>query len=317
MPMPDADLHPVATGLAKETVDKHAAEQPLKLFAGWFCPFRPARLARAGGEGDPVPQSPAVNPYHKGEQLMKANPRGLVPTLEIAPGKALYESTVLLQYLEEAYPDRAPRLLPPIAGSEGGDGTQDQQKRLFDRARARIWMDFVTSRVIPAWHRLLQFQPSSVTGGKEEGQKRLEGLRDEYRGFLLEFARAMDPEGPYFFAGDDLGMVDIALAPWVLRHWVFEHFKGITAVPEPGQAGNDNDEAAWERLRKWQTAMQSRDSVRRTESEREHYLPIYQRYADDVAQSEMAKASRSGRGVRRGRPWVAASMPENPEYRPE
>ncbi|KAK7923428.1 hypothetical protein PG985_007499 [Apiospora marii] len=286
MPMPDADLHPVATGLAKETVDKHAAEQPLKLFAGWFCPFVQRVWLALEEKGIPY-QYIEVNPYHKGEQLMKANPRGLVPTLEIAPGKALYESTVLLQYLEEAYPDRAPRLLPPVDGS---------QQQLFERARARIWMDFVTSRVIPAWHRLLQFQTSSA-GTKEEGQKRLEGLRDEYRGFLLEFARAMDPQGPYFFAGDGLGMVDIALAPWVLRHWVFEHFKGITAVPDPGQAGDENDEAAWARLRKWRAAMQGRDSVRRTESDREHYLPIYQRYADDVAQSEMAKASRSGRGV--------------------
>ncbi|KAK7941306.1 uncharacterized protein PG986_013693 [Apiospora aurea] len=296
MPMPDADLHPVATGLAKETVDKHAAEQPLKLFAGWFCPFV-QRVWLALEEKEIPYQYIEVNPYHKGEQLMKANPRGLVPTLEVGPGKALYESTVLLQYLEEAYPDRAPQLLPAITGSSDSDGNNED--RLFRRARARIWMDFVTSRIIPAWHRLLQFQPSSVGGEEEEGRKRLEGLRDEYRGFLLEFARAMDPVGPYFFAGDggdQVGMVDLALAPWVLRHWVFAHFKGITAVPEPGQASGE-DEAGWERFRKWQAALESRDSVKRTESEREHYLPIYQRYADDVAQSALAKATRSGRGV--------------------
>ncbi|KAK8055599.1 glutathione-S-transferase theta- GST [Apiospora rasikravindrae] len=246
MPPPDADLHPVATGLAKETVDKHAADQPLKLFAGWFCPFVQRVWLALEEKGIPY-QYIEVNPYHKGEQLMKANPRGLVPTLEVAPGKALYESTVLLQYLDEAYPDHAPQLLP---ATTGGDGKNEDG--LFQRARARIWMDFVTSRIIPAWHRLLQFQPSSA-GGQEEGRKRLEELRDEYRGFLLEFARAMDPEGPYFFAGDDgqFGMVDLALAPWVLRHWVFEHFKGITAVPEPGQSSSssggkkDDDEAAW------------------------------------------------------------------------
>ena len=39
MPPPDADLHPEATGLAKELVHKHSAPQPLKLYAGWFCPF--------------------------------------------------------------------------------------------------------------------------------------------------------------------------------------------------------------------------------------------------------------------------------------
>ncbi|KAK8140199.1 hypothetical protein PG984_000265 [Apiospora sp. TS-2023a] len=290
MPMPDANLHPVATGLAKETVGEHAAEQPLKLFAGWFCPFVQRVWLALEEKGIPYQ-------YIKGEQLMKANPRGLVPTLEVAPGKALYESTVLLQYLEETYPHRAPRLLPPVAGDEG-DVVQDHEA-VFTRARARIWMDFVTTRVIPAWHRLLQFQAGTQRGNKDNSSKQmLEGMRDEYRGYLIEFARAMDPEGPFFFAGDEIGMVDIAIAPWVLRHWVFDHFKGVTAVPEPGQAaGEKDDEAAWARFRKWRAAVESRDSVKRTESEREHYLPIYQRYADDTAQSEMAKASRSGRGV--------------------
>lgn len=36
---PDADLFPHATGLAQKTVEEHKAEQPLKLYAGWFCPF--------------------------------------------------------------------------------------------------------------------------------------------------------------------------------------------------------------------------------------------------------------------------------------
>ena len=38
-------------------------------------------------------------------------------------------------------------------------------------------------------------------------------------------------------------------------------------------------------------------SIRDTMSEREHYLPIYKRYADDTAMSELTKASRAGRGV--------------------
>ncbi|KAK8050699.1 hypothetical protein PG994_012429 [Apiospora phragmitis] len=298
MPLPDADLHPVATGLAKETVDKHAAEQPQKLFAGWFCPFVQRVWLALEEKGIPY-QYIEVNPYHKGEQLMKANPRGLVPTLEVAPGKALYESTVLLQYLEEAYPDHAPQLLPPPTAAKTGSSNESGGDPLFQRARARIWMDFVTSRIIPAWHRLLQSQPST-SGSQEAGKKRLEELRDEYRGFLLEFARAMDPEGPYFAAGEDqFGMVDLALAPWVLRHWVFAHFKGVAAVPDPSDDNttSDDDKAAWARFRKWQAAVEGRDSVKRTESERANYVPIYQRYADDVAQSELAKATRTGRGV--------------------
>ena len=71
--------------------------------------------------------------------------------------------------------------------------------------------------------------------------------------------------------------------------WVFDHFKGGAGVPGEGEG--------WARLRRWKAAVEERPSVRDTTSERERYLPIYQRYADDTAQSEMAKASRAGRGV--------------------
>ncbi|KAI1385903.1 putative glutathione-S-transferase theta, GST [Hypoxylon trugodes] len=277
MSHPDANLHPVATGLAKKTVDEHSSEQQLKLFAGWFCPF--VQRAWITLEEKKIPyQYIEINPYNKGPELMRANPRGLVPTLEVAPGKSLYESTVLCEYLEDHYPDHEPRILP-----EAG---QDD----YTRARARIWTDYVTSRVIPAFHRLLQFQASA----HENGEQRLDELRGEFRGHLLEFAREMDPQGPFFF-GKDLSLVDIVIVPWAVRLWVFDEFKGGLRIPEVGKGGSD--EEVWARWRKWLNAASSRDSVKKTTSDHEHYLPIYKRYADDVAQSELAKATRAGRGV--------------------
>lgn len=56
---------------------------------------------------------------------MDLNPRGLVPTLQYQ-GKPLYESTVLCEFLEEAYPDHTPKLLPDDP---------------YIRARTRIWTD--------------------------------------------------------------------------------------------------------------------------------------------------------------------------------
>ncbi|XDG05387.1 hypothetical protein ABKA04_005002 [Annulohypoxylon sp. FPYF3050] len=277
MPLPDADLHPVATSLAKETVDKHSAEQPLKLFAGWFCPF--VQRVWITLEEKRIPyQYIEINPYHKGPELLRANPRGLVPTLEVAPGKALYESTVLCEYLEEHYPEHKPNILPEV-------GKDD-----YARAKARIWVDFVTSRVIPAYHRLLQFQPSAHA----DGSTKLDDLRREFRSYLLEFAREADPEGPLFF-GPDLSLVDIALIPWAVRLWVFEEFKGGLGIPEPGKGGED--EEAWGRWRKWVGAVEGRESVANTTSDYVRYVPIYRRYADDTAQSELAKATREGRGV--------------------
>jgi glutathione S-transferase len=66
-------------------------------------------------------------------------------------------------------------------------------------------------------------------------------------------------------------------------------------VPERGRGGED--EEVWGRWRTWLEAIEQRKSVKETASDREHYLPIYQRYADGKAQSELAKATREGRGV--------------------
>ena len=215
-----------------------------------------------------------MNPYHKPPSLLSLNPRGLVPTLSCPqrdgqPPKPLYESNIINEYLEEAYPDYQQRLFPSDP---------------YEKARAKIWIDFVTSRIIPAFHRFLQFQ------GKEEIDK----ARAEFLGHLKEFTRAMDSDGPYFL-GKELMMPDVALAPWAMRLWPFDHFKGGLGIPEPGQGGED--EQTWQRWRKWLDAVTSRSSVRDIMSEKEYYLPIYKRYADNAAQSELAKATRAGRGV--------------------
>lgn len=267
---PDSNLHPTATGAAYNTVSAHASPStPLILYAGWFCPF--VQRAWLVLEEKKIPYTYVeVNPYHKPASLLSLNPRGLVPTLEY-DGKPLYESTVICEFLEEVYSsaEYAPRLLP-----------QDP----YEKARCRIWIDFCTSRIIPAFHRFLQFQPPSDKEG-------LQGVKREFLGHLKDFTKEMHPEGP-FFLGSDISMVDLAFAPWAVRLWVFDHYKGGLGIPQGG-----GDEKVWARFDKWLQALQKRESVVATTSEREHYLPIYQRYADDEAQSELAKATRKGRGV--------------------
>ncbi|RAL11408.1 uncharacterized protein BO97DRAFT_347316 [Aspergillus homomorphus CBS 101889] len=285
MPVPDADIHPSATGPAQALVAKHQAEQPLKFYAGWFCPF--VQRVWLALEEKRIPyQYIEINPYNKDPSFLALNPRGLVPTITSpcpspdnhSPHSArpLYESTVILEYLEEAYPSHKPALLPTDP---------------YLRARARIWIDFVTSRVIPAFHRFLQFQPGDGDGGGADGLKMVRG---EFVDTLKEFARELSPQGPYFL-GQEFSLVDVVLAPWATRLWVFEEFKGGVGIPLPGEGGED--EGVWERWRRWLAAVEARRSVRETCSEREWYLPIYARYAEDKARSELARAVRRGRGV--------------------
>ncbi|KAF9893568.1 hypothetical protein FE257_010880 [Aspergillus nanangensis] len=273
MSHPDAAVHPEASGLAKVLVDNHQAHQPLKLYSGWF--FQRVWLAI---EEKQIPyQYIEVNPYNKPQSLLSLNPRGLVPTLSCpteTENKPLYESTVILEYLEEAYPYHSPRLLP-----------EDP----YARAHARIWIDYVTSRIIPAFHRFLQYQSSG------ESDSELATLRGEFLDKLKEWTREMHPDGPYFL-GEAISLPDLVLAPWAIRLWVFDEFKhGGSGIPRDGEGGGDED--VWQRWKKWLDAVGGRKSVRETMSEKEFYLPIYRRYAEDKAQSELAKATRKGRGV--------------------
>ena len=146
----------------------------------------------------------------------------------------------------------------------------------------KIWTDFVTSRIIPSFHRFLQYQPKSTS---DPG---LEKVRLDFLEQIKQFTQEMDSQGPYFL-GNELSLIDLIIAPWAVRFWVFDHFKGGLNLPY--------GEAWVQRFEKWLKAVENRDSVVNSTSEQEHYLPIYQRYADDVAQSELAKATREGKGV--------------------
>ncbi|KAL8748012.1 MAG: hypothetical protein Q9190_000162 [Brigantiaea leucoxantha] len=198
-----------------------------------------------------------VNPYDKPASLLSLNPRGLVPTLQVVLGSSkeaqpLYESNVICEYLEDAYPSHGPRLQP-----------EDP----YLKAKCRIWMDFVSTRIVPGFHRFLQWQPETTSV-----YPTLDSARKEFLGYLKQFSEAMAPasEGPWFL-GKDLSLVDLVLAPWAVRLWVLDHFKdGGLGIPA------DGEDSGWERWKTWAKAVEERKSVGETLSEREKYLPIYQ-----------------------------------------
>jgi len=258
---PDADLHPVATGPAHKIVEVHQDSAPHILYSGWFCPF--VQRSWITLEEKQIPyQYIEINPYHKDPEFLKLNPRGLVPTLGCpVPGgtkgedgverKPLIESNVVSEYLD-GLPSDQPSLFSDDA---------------YTRARQKIWIDFVGSRIIPAFHRLLQHTPDKPYS--------IDDAKLELRGHLKSWITEASNEGD-FWAGKDLSMTDITLAPWAIRLWVYEHFKGVKdLIPDEGKGGED--EKVWSRWRKWFDAIQARESVKNTLSNREHYLPIYQR----------------------------------------
>lgn len=276
----DKELYPEASGAALSLVAAHGEPKAVKLYAGWFCPF--VQRAWIVLEEKRIDyQYIEINPYRKAKSFLELNPRGLVPTLGCPAGphgketKPLYESSIICEYLDEAYTDTSkhgPSLLPSDA---------------YERARCRIWIDFIGSRIVPAFYRFCQHQPHSNYS--------IEDARATFLAHLKTFIAEADAEGP-FFLGPNLSLVDIALAPWLIRLWIFDHFKtGGLGIPEAGAGGQD--EATWGRWRRWAKATEERRSVKETTSSREHYIQAYQRYADDTAQSQVAQATRSGQSL--------------------
>lgn len=281
----DTSIQPHTTGAAAGLAEAHKADHPLKLYGGWFCPFVQRAWIVLVEKSIPH-QYIEINPYNKDPSFLALNPRGLVPTLAVPVGtggagagnralKPLYESTVICEYLDEAYPDPGPgpRLLPADP---------------YERARCRLWIDHVASRVVPAFYRLLQHTPDKAYGVGE--------AREQLHGHLKAFAREMGAAGagagPWFL-GERFSLVDVALAPWAKRLFLIDHYKpGGVGIPARGQRGGDED--VWARWETWFEAVVQRESIRQTWSDEEQYIGVYKRYAEDTTQSEVGKATREG-----------------------
>jgi glutathione S-transferase len=87
----------------------------MKLFHGWLSSAsRRVRLcfAEKGLAYESIPIDMSKQEQHSPEYLA-LNPNGVVPALLIAPGKSLYESSTICEYLDEVYPEPALRPADP------------------------------------------------------------------------------------------------------------------------------------------------------------------------------------------------------------
>lgn len=253
--VPDQHIHPVATGVAAKTVANRQDPQDLVFYAGWFCPFVQRTWIALEEKGIPY-QYKEVNPYKKEKHFLDINPKGLVPAVEYQ-GKALYESLVLCEFLEDAYPNHGPYLLP---------------KDPFTRAYVRIWTDYVQKSFVTSQMRLVQAQ----------GESNQKAALAEFIKALKGFAEKI--KGPYFL-GEEFSLVDVAIAPWIVRDYIVIENRGFT---------RDAVGPTW---KAYAETIEKRPSIINTASEKEHYAEIYGRYLRDEAQSEAAKALRAGRPI--------------------
>src|SRR3954462_12672582 len=113
--------------------------------------------------------------------LYEKNPLGRVPVYEEDGGLVLPESVVIMEYLDERFPE--PALWPADPA---------------ERALGRLWLQRFDDRLRQAYYQ----------GGRGGG-------RDELNARLAELDRALEAQ-PYL-TGREYGLADIAYVPWILR----------------------------------------------------------------------------------------------------
>jgi RNA polymerase-associated protein len=121
------------------------------------------------------------------EEILEANPYGTLPTL-VDRDLALYESKVVMEYLDERFPH--PPLLPvyPVA-----------------RAQSRLWIH----RIEKDWCTLVDGILANPDG------KKAEPLRKEFKESLMSISEIFI-DMPYFMS-EEFTLVDCCLAPMLWR----------------------------------------------------------------------------------------------------
>jgi len=128
-----------------------------------------------------------IDPKSVTEEILEANPYGTLPTL-VDRDLALYESNVVMEYLDERFPH--PPLLPvyPVA-----------------RAESRLWI----YRIERDWCVLID----QIKANPDS--KKADAARKEFRESLVTIAGIFE-EMPYFMS-EEFTLVDCCLAPMLWR----------------------------------------------------------------------------------------------------
>jgi glutathione S-transferase len=196
-----------------------------------------------------------IDVYQRPAWFRDVSPYGKVPLLR-HDGRAIYESAIINEYLDETFPD--PPMMPPDA---------------YGRAQARIWMDYCDTRYLPVAHRLLV-------------EREQPGKLAENRAKLTETMRFMEHEGlrklgdgPYWM-GAAATLVDFQYLPFFERFAVYEELAG----------------AEWPddctRLRRWYETMSQRPSFLETRHTLDFHLEVQRRRARPTG-AAAARATRN------------------------
>lgn len=205
------------------------AEAEVKLLTHRFSPYSQRiqiALLEKGISFEPIhmtmiPKKPTL--------LLETNPIYRQVPVIIHNGRTLSQSLVILEYLEDVFPEHV-RLMP---------------KDPYEKAKVRFWADFLHRGYTSFFDTCMKLQP-----GCPVKEAAMEGT--------VKFVRMVDAamtsystDGP-FFTGSEFGFLDAVLAPFVTSLQVSGKLDGFF-IPDPDEIP---------RFHKWCEAIQARPSVK-------------------------------------------------------
>ena len=203
-------------------------------------------------------------------EALVAKTRGstALPVLETAHGPVLRESLVILQYLEDLFPQ------PPVA-------QRDPTRRAVENMLVRLEGDFASH----GYAFVMNQDPQRRDAMRQGMLERYARLDD----FLTEHA----PGGVFVF--EDFGWAEAVFTPLFMRFWFLEYYEGFELPDEPRYA----------RVRAWRDASLAHPAAQQVT--REQIVKLYYDYAQGAGNGALLPGRRRSSFVFepdwRTRPW--------------
>ena len=239
-----------------------------RLYSAWFCPYAQRvwaclnyfdvdfELVEALGSGFEVA-------YTKHPDLLRWNPKGLVPTL-VTDKDVKCES---IDILKELYLERY-------------EGNDEVFSRLYDEANE--W----NKQICSPFYRVLM---------KPDQKDRERGWKDMTNGITAFSDRLLlQTDGSVSFYcysgknGNEPSLVDFAVFPFIHRLHIIEYYRRYYLV-------DGVSHETYDKMERWQAKMKALPAVAKTLADRQSLIDVYNRYADGSAQSKVGDAIRQGK----------------------
>lgn len=176
----------------------------------------------------------------------EVSPYSKVPVLKCGD-QVIYESVIINEFVDENF--SGPALMPSDP---------------YQRAQARIWIDYSNTRFIDAFYDLLSAREPAT---QAELAAKLTGCME----YMEDHGLAALGSDPYWL-GTEVSLVDVAFWPFFERLPAVTHYRGV-GIPE-----------RCTRLMAWAEAMAARDSVQATMHQPDYYINSMSRYAQAAAE---------------------------------